>query len=344
MRMSGQIARKEISTKKDVLIGLSRKIWENPERAYQEVKASQWIADFLEKEGFAVERGYAGMPTAIRAVWGDGEPYIGFLGEYDALPGLSQKVSSIKEPVVEGGIGHGCGHNLLGVACVAAVLGAKQEMVNKGLTGTLVFYGCPAEEVLTGKVFMARGGAFRELDLSFAYHPSTSYIYSLGKLAAMNSVKFHFKGKTAHAGGNPQDGRSALDAAEIMSVGANYLREHVPDGTRIHYAYTDVNEAPNVVPDKTTVWYFVRSLSREVVEQTYERLIKVAEGAAMMTETEVEIEFLGGCYETLQNSVLMNLIRDTAIELGPVAWTEEDIVFAEKLNEQGDMYRKKSAE
>lgn len=332
--MTGEIAIKEIHEKREGIIGLSKKIWGAAETAYQEVKSAEWIAEYLEAEGFRVERCYTGVPTAIMATWGEGKPVVGFLGEYDALDGLSQKAAPVKEPVVPGGSGQGCGHNLIGAACVAAVVGAKREMEEKGLKGTLVFYGCPAEEVLTGKVFMARGGAFRELDLSFAYHPGSSYGYMTGRVTAMNSARFHFKGRTAHAGADPQNGRSALDAAELMSSGANYLREHVTSDVRIHYAYTEVNSAPNVVPEKTTVWYFVRAFSRAAVEDTYERLIKVAKGAAMMTETEVDVEFLGGCYNTLQNKVVVDLVRKTSMELGPIKWSEEDCAFAKTLDGQ----------
>jgi len=291
--MSGEIAQKLIDDKSNVLIELAAKIWENPEIAFQEVKACQWTADVLKKEGFEVEKGYAGVPTALRGVWGSGKPVIGFLGEYDALADLSQQIKTVKEPAEEGAPGHGCGHNLMTPACIGAAMGLKKEMEEKKLKGTIVVYGCPAEEVLTGKAFMARGGAFRELDIAFSWHPGTNNMLNLGIMAALNSAVFHFKGITAHAGAYPFNGRSALDAAELMNVGANFLREHVPDITRIHYAFTEVHGAPNVVPDRASVWYYVRALSRDTVVEVYERLIKVARGAAMMTETEVEVEFMG---------------------------------------------------
>lgn len=338
--MTGLSAKKGIEDKKDLLYDLAKKIWENPEIAYTEVKASKWTAEFLEEQGFEVERNYAGVPTAIKATWGSGKPVIGFLGEYDALPGMSQKISTSKEAIIAGAPGQGCGHNLLGVAHVGAVLGMKKEMEEKNLKGTIIYYGCPAEEVLTGKGFMARGGAFKELDISMAWHPSTKNKITTGISTGLNTVKFHFKGQTAHAGGDPHNGRSALDALELMNVGAQYLREHVTDDVRIHYITLEGGVAPNIVPDKASSWYFVRALSREAVEDTYTRLLKIANGAAMMTETEVEVEFLGGCYNTLQNKVLANLIHETMQEVELPNWTETELKFAEALNKLSANYDK----
>lgn len=340
MSKIGYAAQQAIDAKKDVLVDLATKIWENPEIAWTEKKASAWTAEVLEAEGFTVERNYTGIPTALRAVWGEGKPVIGFLGEYDALPNMSQKFQDSKEAVVEGGPGHACGHNMLGTAHVGAAIGLKQELEASGASGTVVFYGCPAEEVLTGKTFMARGGAFRELDIALAWHPGALNSFTTGSMTACNNAVFHFKGVTAHAGGDPHNGRSALDAAELMNVGVQFLREHVTDDVRIHYAFTNVHGAPNVVPDKASVWYYVRALSREAVEEVYDRLLKVADGAAMMTETSVEVEFLGGCYNTLQNHVLLNAMLETYKELPKVEWTEEDIKFAETLNTNNPNYDK----
>lgn len=328
----GKTAEKYIEEQSELLTELSKKIWEKPELPFKEYYASELIANFLKEEGFEVELGYTGMPTAIRASWGSGRPVIGLLGEYDALPGMSQKVSTKKEPVEEGGPGHACQHNLLGVAHVGAAIGLKKEMEEKKLPGTVIFYGCPAEETLTGKGFMARGGAFKELDVSFAWHPGASNNITTGRMAAMNTARFHFKGITAHAGADPHNGRSALDAVELMNVGANYLREHVTDDVRIHYVITNGGEAPNIVPGKASVWYYVRALSREAVEDTYARLIKVAEGAALMTETEVEVEYQGGCYNTLQNKVLVELVHETMEEIDRPKYTEEELALAKELD------------
>lgn len=315
------------------LIKLSKDIWENPELGYHEIKASGWISEFLKKEGFNVETGKYGVPTSIKATWGNGKPVIGLLGEYDALPGMSQKTTTTKDAVTEGAPGQACGHNLLGVAHVGAAIGIKKEMEEKGLDGTIVFYGCPAEETLTGKGFMAREGAFTDLDLAFAWHPGTGNTVMRNIMTASNSFKFNFKGITAHAGADPENGRSALDAVELTDVGANYLREHVTDDVRIHYSITNGGQAPNIVPDKASVWYYVRALSREAVEDTYERLIKVAKGAAMMTETEVDVEYIGGSYETLNNVVLGDLILDTMKEIPSPKWSSTDIEFAKVLED-----------
>ena len=332
--MIGEIAYKAIEDNRAKLVEVEKNIWENPEGPYREFKACQWTADVLKDAGFDVEIGVAGIPTAIKATWGSGHPVIGLLGEYDALPGMSQTHSTHKEPIEGQAYGQGCGHNLLGVAHIGAAIGMKEEMEKKGLKGTVVFYGCPGEELLTGKTFMARNGAFRDLDVAFAYHPGKSNVASGGVMTGLNSAKFHFKGRTAHAGGDPHNGRSALDAVELMNVGANYLREHVTSDVRIHYTILEGGTAPNIVPDKACVWYYVRAMSREAVEDTYNRLVKVAKGAAMMTETEVEIEFLGGCYNTMPNIVLAELLTDTMKENPMEPWTEEEKKFAHEMNVQ----------
>lgn len=330
--MIGNIAINAIDKKRGKIDELSKKIWENPEAAFKEFNASENTAALLRSEGFHVETGVGGVTTAIKATFGSGKPVIGFMGEFDALPGLNQKVSTTKDPIIPGEYGHGCGHNLLCSAHVGAVIGLKEEMILNNLKGTIVFYGCPGEELLTGKGFMARGGAFQGLDVAINFHPNKISEATIGTSTAVNSVKFHFKGITAHAGSDPQNGRSALDAVELTNVGANYLREHVAPDVRIHYIITEGGVAPNIVPDKATVWYYVRALSRENVENTYERLLKVAKGAAMMTETEVDIEFLGGCYNTLNNKVLANLVCQCMNEVPQEPWTKEELAFAKDLD------------
>lgn len=336
--MMNTIAVKAVDQNAEALTELAKKIWENPETAFNEVNACKWTAKVLADAGFEVETGYVGMPTAIRAVWGKGHPVIGFLGEYDALPGLSQKVSTEKEPVKAGAPGQGCGHNLLGTACVGAALGMKAELEATGKEGTVVFYGCPAEEVLTGKAFMAREGAFTDLDAAFSWHGSTTNNVNLGTMTGLNSAVFHFHGITAHAGGDPYNGRSALDAVELMNVGANYLREHVTSDVRIHYVIKEGGTAPNIVPDNASVWYYVRALSREAVEDTYRRLVLVAEGAAHMTETKLEIEFMGGCYNTLNPVMLSNMTHEVMEQIEKPQWTDEEKAFAEVLNKKSQQY------
>lgn len=322
------------------VLEVARKMWAEPETAWNEVKAARWNAELLEKNGFTVETGYLGLPTAVRGVWGSGKPVIGFLGELDALPALSQKVSTRQEEAVPGAPGQGCGHNLLAGACLAAAIGLKAEMESRKMTGTIIYYGCPAEEVLTGKPFMARGGAFRELDVAFAWHGATFNEVSLGTMTGLNSAVFHFKGRTAHAGGAPQDGRSALDAVELMNVGANYLREHVTDDVRIHYVIKNGGAAPNIVPGDASVWYYVRALSRATVEETYERLVKIAKGAAMMTETEMRIEYLGGCYNTMENKALVEMTHEVMKEVPLPVWTAEELAFADEMNRNSPIYDK----
>ena len=334
--MLGKIAIEAIEKERAALDKIRLDMWHNPEVAFLEKNASEWVAEYMEKQGFKVERNVSGMPTAVKATWGHGKPVIGLLGELDALPGMSQKVATHREAVVEGGAGQGCGHNLLCVAHMGAAIGLKAELEASGKEGTIVYYGCPAEEVLTGKGFMARGGAFDELDMSIAFHSGTTNEVDLKGGLALNSAEFKFKGITAHAGGDPYNGRSALDAVELMNVGANYLREHVKSDVRIHYVITNGGMAPNIVPDRASVWYYVRAPKRELVNEVYDRLVKVAKGAAMMTETEVEIDFKGGCYETMNNKTLVNVMYDCLHEIPYDEWTAEEIAFAKSLNEASE--------
>jgi len=334
--MLGVTAYKTIEEKRAILTGLAKKIWECPEGPYLEYKACEWSAEVLRDAGFQVETGVGGVPTAIKATFGAGHPVIGFLGEYDALPGLSQKVSTKKDPVIEGGWGHGCGHNLLGVGHIGAVLGMQAEMTEKKLPGTIIYFGCPAEELLTGKVFMARAGVFDGIDAAAAWHPGTMNTVSKGNCASLNTFKLHFKGRTSHAADDPYNGRSALDAVELTNVGAQYLREHVTSDVRIHYVITDGGVAPNIVPDKACVWYYVRAATRDCVEDVYARMIKIAKGAAMMTETELEIEFIGGCYPTCNNHVLVDSIHQCMTQVPRESWTSDEIAFASEINESCD--------
>ena len=331
--MTGEIALKAIEEGRAKFEDLSYHLWANPEPAYREYIASETCIKALEEAGFAIEKAVGGVPTAFKATYGSGSPVIALLAEYDALPGLSQKAVSHKEPVEGQSCGHGCGHCLMAGANVAAAVGIKAEMEAKNLPGPLVFLGCPAEEQLTGKVFMARGHAFDGLDIALSYHPLFTTEVSVGNSSAMNTAKFHFKGRTAHAGGDPHNGRSALDAVELMNVGANYLREHVTSDVRIHYTITEGGTAPNIVPDKASSKYFVRALTRDAVVDVYDRLVKVAKGAAMMTETELEIEFLGGCYNRLCNMELSKVLYDCLAEAPKEAFTQEEKDFAHALNQ-----------
>ncbi|MDI9472028.1 MAG: amidohydrolase [Tissierellia bacterium] len=319
---------------------VSKQIWNMAETAFCEAGSSKLLMRLLEEEGFTIER-YEAIPTAFRAVYGTGFPVIGLLAEYDALPGLSQKVSTQKEPAEEDAPGHGCGHNLMAGACLAAALALKEAMESED-EYTIVFYGCPAEEILVGKGFMAREGAFRELDVAVSWHPGKENTVLGTTMTALEAGEFHFRGKTAHAAADPYNGRSALDAVEIMDIGANYLREHVTADVRIHYQITGGGGAPNIVPDKASVLYFTRANNRTHLLETFERVKKCAEGASVMTETDYELRSRGGCYEVLVNETLVHLMNEAMEEAQPPVYTQEELEFAEALNRTSASYEKAS--
>ncbi|SDH98623.1 aminobenzoyl-glutamate utilization protein B [Alteribacillus persepolensis] len=309
---------------------MAQKIWEHPQIAYEETFACHLQSTTLKERGFQISA-IDGMDTAFIAEYGKGTPIIGILGEYDALQGLSQKVSPVKEEVTPDGFGHGCGHNLLGTAGVEAVLALKEVMEKENLEGTIRYYGCPAEEVLSGKTFMARAGVFDDLDCALTWHPGTSNEAMNKSLQALVSVKFHFQGIPAHAAAAPHAGRSALDAAELMNTGANYLREHVLDGSRIHYTITNGGDAPNIVPEKASVWYFLRAANKKEVDHMLERLKKIAQGAALMTETEVSSDILASSYETLPNAALNDVMFQNMKEWNHMNFSDEEQRFAQAL-------------
>ena len=315
------------------LTELSKKIWGYAELGLQEKKSAKAIAEYLEKEGFKVQLGVGSIPTAICAEYGSGHPVIAYLGEYDALPQLDQKVAAHKEwehPETPELPGHGCGHNNLGVGAVGAAIFLKEAIASGAVKGTVRFYGCPAEETLVGKVFMVRDGAFKDVDCAMTWH-SHAYNGAWGACyTCMNSVKFHFHGKAAHAAGHPFDGRSALDAVELMNVAANYMREHVKPDVRLHYS-TICNCAPNVVPDKCSVWYYIRAPKRKDVDEVYSWLCDCAKGAALMTQTTFDIEFLTGCSEVLPNDVLEQVMLSAYKEVGAPKFSPEDYAFAEEI-------------
>ena len=299
-----------ISRRADALTELSLKIWHFAEAGFLEIESAKAQIEYLKNEGFTVKAPVSGMPSAFVAEYGSGKPIIGYLGEYDALPRLSQEPCGLsKKPLTEGAPGHGCGHNMLGVAALGAALMLKDAIEAGKVKGTVRYYGCPAEELLAGKVFMARDGLFNDLDACLTWHPFAMNAVSTGSSQALNSVKFHFHGRTAHAAGDPHNGRSALDAVELMNVGVNYLREHVPTDTRIHYVTTYGGGEPNIVPDEATVWYYVRAPKRDQVDPVYQRVIACAEGAAKMTDTTFTIEFISGCYDTKNNVPMEDMLQ-----------------------------------
>jgi aminobenzoyl-glutamate utilization protein B len=312
-------------------IEISDEIWNYAELGLFEEKSSRLLADTLEEAGFTIEMGVADMPTAFVASYGTENPIIAILGEFDALPGLSQAAEPIKKPLKEGAPGHGCGHNLFGAACLAACLAVKEEIESGKVKGTIRFYGCPAEENADGKGWMIKAGLFDDVHISLTWHPWDLNYVIANNFQAMYNVVFQFKGHTAHAAGDPFNGRSALDAVELMNVGCNYLREHMIPGARIHYVITNGGQAPNIVPDEAEVWYFVRGPKLEDVKALYPRVIKVAEGAALMTETKVEVIFLGGSTNLLPNETLEELLHEKMTKIGAPEFTENDIKFARQI-------------
>ena len=316
-----------------LLVDSHQQIWEWAEVGLQEIKTGTLVADLLEKNGFKVDRGVSGMPSAFVATYGSGKPVIGMMGELDALPGISQKPVPYKDPVVEGGAGHGCGHHGYAVAAMGGALAVKEVMEKEKIPGTIKCFGCPAEETLVGKVFMVRDGYFDGLDACLGHHPGSMNTSSLRSGNAMNSVKFEFFGKASHAAGSPEQGISAMDGIELMNVGVNYMREHVVQEARIHYIVEDGGVQPNVVPPYARSWYYVRAPRRDLVDRYYERLLKMADGADLMAETTHKVEFLTGVHNGVANRPLAETLVANMREIGAPTYTDEELKFASKLAE-----------
>ncbi len=320
-----------ISNNSERLIEISNRIWEFAELGLIEFESSALLADELKKHGFRVKRGIAGMPTAFVATWGEGKPAIGIMGEYDALPGLSQKKVPRKEPLEPGRPGHGCGHNIHGTSGMAAAIATKIAIEKHNIKGTLKFFGTPAEENFSGKVFMVRDGCFSDVDAAISHHPSDMNCVDLRSSLAVNSVKFHFYGKASHAGGSPEQGRSALDALELMNTGVNFLREHVTQDARIHYVIEKGGDQPNIVPSYARSWYYVRAPERHDVDFIYNWILDIARGAATMTRTEVKAEFMEGTHNIVPNRTIAELIMENMSEIGLPEYDKEDLEFAEEI-------------
>jgi aminobenzoyl-glutamate utilization protein B len=320
-----------LEVNEDKLTDLAQDIWDHPELGQTEAHASRLLANQLRDAGFSVEMGVGGLPTAFVASWGEGWPIIGILGEYDALPSLSQKVSPVKDPIEEEAPGHGCGHNLLGVAALGAAMAVKEALEQNGIQGTIRYYGCPAEETLVGKVFMARAGVYDDLDAAITWHPGYVNSIKAAPSIAMNSFKVNFHGIAAHAGGTPEAGRSALDGVQLMDVGVNYMREHIIQDARVHCVITEGGKAPNVVPPYAQVWYYVRAPNREQVDFIYKWMLDIAKGAALMTGTTYDIDFLTGCYNTLKNDVIGDLLLEKMNKVGAPKFTDEEKDLARDL-------------
>ncbi len=329
-----QVAWRSVENHSEELIGLSDALWGYAELALLETKSAAELADYLEGQGFTVERGVADMPTAFVATYGSGSPVVGILAEYDALPGLSYRVDSSPTPLVEGDPGHGCGHNLFGAASVGAAVAVKDVLRRYRLDGTIVLFGCPAEETVVGKVYMAKAGIFDRLDVCLDWHPGSSTGVGFSRSRALNNFTVEFFGKTAHGAGDPWNGRSALDAIELMNHAVNMLREHVPTSTRIHYVIPDGGGAPNVVPGYARVWYYVRDLYRPGVESTYAWVLKTAEAAALATETTHKVTLTTGVHSYLLNRPLTEMLDGSLRSAGEPQWSEDDHEFARAIQRE----------
>lgn len=307
-----------LTTNKEELIHIASDIFCHPETAYQETYSSKRLADFLETQGFRVTWKTADIDTAFTAVWGSGKPMLGFLAEYDALPE----------------IGHACGHNLLGTAVCAAACALKDDMTASDTQGTIIVYGCPAEEIMSGKIVMNAAGVFDELDVGVMWHPFDRNRISNDIWQSQDIKNYTFHGISAHASKSPENGRSALDAAELMNIGVNYLREHVSDDVRMHYAYLDNGIPANVVPDIAKTNYFIRSAKRSRTEDASRRVDDCARGAALMTGTTVDIELVKSCKEMKVNRVLAELYYDAMTRIPAPEYTDEELKFAADLSKE----------
>lgn len=322
-----------IEEKKDKITHIADRIWEYAELSLQEVKSADLYCRELEEEGFQVEKGICNIDTAFSASYGNGRPVIGILAEYDALSGLSQKAGSLtREELVLGGYGHGCGHNLLGAGAFAAAIGVKAYLESFARPGTVVLYGCPGEEGGAAKAFMARDGVWKELDAALTWHPEDVNEVATGSSNSCIQVQYKFTGVASHAAGAPQLGRSALDAVELMNIGVQFLREHMGDKARIHYAITDAGGcSPNVVQPRASVLYMVRSNHVAEAVRLQERVDRIAEGAALMTDTAFERKFIDGLADTISNFTIEKVLYENFKELGVPSYTEEENRFADQL-------------
>ena len=317
------------------IIALSDAIWEYAELSMEEYKSAAYYCELLEKEGFTVERELCGIPTAFSGSFGSGSPRIGILGEFDALSGLSQVAGSTqKQSLVPGGNGHGCGHNLLGAGSFGAALAIKEAIEAGALQGTVIFYGCPGEEGCAGKTFMARDGMFRDLDAALTWHPGSTNEVTVGSNAACMQVEYSFHGVASHAAGSPDKGRSALDAAELMHVGVQFLREHMPPHSSVHYSITDGGGvSPNVVQAEAKTVFMVRSETVRKAKELLYRVNNIAQGAALMTDTQVTTRQIDGTASTVSNEALEQVMYENMQQVPIPAYTQEELAFAQVLHD-----------
>lgn len=322
---------KSIDANYDKYSNIAHKIWEFAEVGYQEEKSSALLQETLKQAGFTIETGVVGIPTAFVASYGSGKPVIGILGEYDALPGVSQGAVPEVKQVPGRPAGHACGHHLFGTASAAAAIAVKNWMIANNKSGTIRFYGTPAEEGGSGKVYMVREGLFKDVDLVFHWHPGAQNNAGAGSSLANKTGKFRFYGVASHAAAAPERGRSALDGVEAMNDMTNMMREHVPQEARMHYVITRGGEAPNVVPAFAEVYYYVRHPNRTIVKDMWERITRAAQGAALGTDTKVEWEIIGGVYDLLPNEALARVVDANLRTVGGYTYDETEKAFAEKI-------------
>ena len=315
---------------------IAHQIWEYAEVGYQEQKSSVLLQQHLREAGFTVEAGVAEIPTAFVATWGSGKPVLAFIGEFDALPGLSQQAVPERTPVVAGAPGHGCGHHLLGTGSMAAAVAIKEWLAANRRAATIRYYGTPAEEGGSGKVYMVRAGLFKHVDAVIAWHPGDNNGVDGGSTLANITGKFRFHGVSAHAAGAPERGRSALDAVEAMTFMVNLMREHVPQETRLHYVITRGGGAPNVVPDFAELYLYARHPDMRILDTIWDRLVKAGEGAALGTGTRMEYEITGAVHNLLTNTVLGRLMQDQLTRVGGVRYTAQEEAFAAALRASFD--------
>ena len=324
---------KSVASHKSDLIKISDEIWSNAETAFEENESSKLLADYAEKNGFKVDRGVAGMPTAFVATYGSGRPVISVLGEFDALPGISQKALPTKEALNEGAAGHGCGHNLFGTASLGAAIAIKELMEQRKIKGTIKFFGTPSEEKYFGKIWMVREGLWDDVDVNISWHPSAEIKADTQSSLALVDFKVEFFGQAAHASADPWNGRSASDALELYTTGINYYREHVKPTVRMHYHIQDGGQVVNVVPDYARLWMRVRDTKRSGLMPVYERVMEMAEGAAIMANVDYKISLISGIYELLVNRAGEEVMQNNLELLGPISYTDEEIAFGKKIQE-----------
>ena len=322
---------KSIETNGSKYKNVANQIWSFAEMGYQEEKSSALLQKTLFEEGFSVETEVANIPTAFVASYGSGSPVIAILGEYDALPGLSQQAVPYKLSA-SGKAGHACGHHLFGTASAAAAIAIKNYIKNQKISGTIKYYGCPAEEGGSGKVYMVREGLFDDVDIALHWHAADENSASAGKALANKTAKFRFYGVSSHASGSPQNGRSALDGVEAMNNMVNMLREHTTESTRIHYVITRGGNAPNVVPDFAEVYYYARHQKRDEVRNIFNRIVKAAKGAAIGTETTMDYEVISGVHELLHIESLQKRMHENLEKIGGYFYDEKEKAFAEKIS------------